>query len=121
MGYLGLLSDPWIIPVASCDQNGRFTKESNFGPTIGKRGLMAPGINIMSSVPRGQYAQMSGTSFATAFVTGALALLWSISPKSTPTLLRRALLGHFNGEKYRGIIPRLLDVAMARNYLNEMT
>jgi subtilisin family serine protease len=39
---------------------------------------MAPGSNILSAYPGGRYAHLSGTSFATAFVTGVIALLWSI-------------------------------------------
>jgi subtilisin family serine protease len=119
MGYLSLLSDPWIIPVASCNEEGKFYSESNFGPTIGRRGLMAPGINIISSIPGDrQYAQMSGTSTAAAFVTGALALLWSAFPKANPSLLRNALFAHVNGDRYKGIIPRILNVEMARKYLS---
>jgi subtilisin family serine protease len=44
---------------------------------------MAPGVNIKSAYPRGQYVQMSGTSFAAPFVTRAIALLWSIFTKAT--------------------------------------
>ena len=44
---------------------------------------MAPGYNIRSTCPGGQFTQMSGTSFAAAFVTGSLALLWSIFPMAS--------------------------------------
>jgi subtilisin family serine protease len=41
---------------------------SNFGPSIGNRGLMAPGVNIRSTSLGARYAQISGTSFATQFI-----------------------------------------------------
>lgn len=39
---------------------------------------MVPGINTRSTPPGGQYINMGSTSFAAPFVTGALALPWSI-------------------------------------------
>ena len=53
---------------------------SNFGPSIGNRGLMAPGVSITSTYPGGQYTHMNCTSSGAPFVTGGIALLWSIFP-----------------------------------------
>jgi subtilisin family serine protease len=41
-------------------------------------------LNITSTAPDGKYTQMSGTSAAAPFVTGAIALLWSLSRSSNP-------------------------------------
>jgi subtilisin family serine protease len=77
IGNISLIKHEWLIPVAACDENGKLDSMSNFGPSIGNRGLMAPGVNIMSTYPGGQYSRMSGSSFAAPFVTGGIALLRS--------------------------------------------
>src|SRR5690606_20729870 len=47
---------------------------SNFGRSVH---VAAPGLMILSTLPGGKFGTMSGTSQATAFVTGAAALLAS--------------------------------------------
>jgi subtilisin family serine protease len=107
IGHITMLDHPWLIPVAACDIQGRIHSMSNFGGSIGKRGLMAPGVNVTSTAPGGRYVQMSGTSIAAAFVTGTIALLWSIFPQASVHDLVRSLYSYriFN----RTIIPGLLN------------
>ena len=85
---------------------------------------MAPGINITSTFSgEGQgYKQMSGTSFAAPFVTGAIALLWSIFPnasaaQSVYSIRNRYMHNNLN----RFIVPQLLNVKTASNILKTMT
>jgi subtilisin family serine protease len=116
IGFNYLFSNKWIIPVASCTEDGKLSPESNFGQTISRRGLMAPGNNITSTASRGGYIKLSGTSFATPFVTGTFALLWSIFPNATAgeliySLTRSAMT------RPRSIIPPLLDANKALQFL----
>ena len=49
IGSISIIHHQWIIPVAACDEYGHLDPMSNFGPSVGSRGLMAPGINITST------------------------------------------------------------------------
>jgi hypothetical protein len=113
MGFLPLLNHPWIIPVASCDSSGSITPESNISPTIGKRGLRAPGVNILTTAPGGDFALVSGTSAAAAFATGGIALLWSESP-ATPALEMRTIVLRSATREHLSTIPPLLNVEAAQ-------
>ena len=85
IGGFSVLNNEWAIPVAACDQNNRPLAHSNLGISIGKYGVMAPGFNVRSTFPNNRYDNMSGTSIASAFVTGTIALLLSLFPRSNST------------------------------------
>ncbi|MCP5049667.1 MAG: S8 family serine peptidase [bacterium] len=118
-GYTGsspLFKHPWLIPVAACDERGRFSPGSNIGPSIGKRGLMAPGVNITSTSAGGGYTKMSGTSAAAPFVTGAIALLWSLFPGAAAAEVKHAVLTGAAARRHT-IIPPILNAEAALNIL----
>jgi subtilisin family serine protease len=67
-----------VVAVAATDSSDHLASFSNWGPH--SVDLAAPGVNILSTLPNGQYGAMSGTSMATPEVTGALALVWGLHP-----------------------------------------
>jgi thermitase len=69
---------PNIASVTAIDENQRVLSSSNYG--IKTVDLAAPGKNIRSSLPGGKFGTMTGTSQATAFVTGAAALYMAQNP-----------------------------------------
>ena len=107
VGHLPLFNHPWVITVAACNLQGQLQSGSNIGPSIGRRGLMSPGVGIVSTSSTGGYTTLSGTSVATPFVTGAIALLWSLFPNSSAERVRRAIL--LPGTPRRNIVPPLMN------------
>jgi subtilisin family serine protease len=79
-----------IISVAATDIHNQLLKSSNWGKS--KVDVAAPGENIYSTLPNGRYGYMSGTSQATAFVTGMAALLLSQDPKLKPTQIKEIIM-----------------------------
>jgi subtilisin family serine protease len=110
LGSSAITQHPWVIPVAACDAQGRLLDSSNLGASLGRRGLAAPGHHIESLAASGGTARFSGTSAATPFVTGTLALLWAVFPTATAEGLRRAVLGN---SPRRSVVPPLLDASAA--------
>jgi thermitase len=79
-----------IISVAATDIRNNLLPSSNWGRT--QVHVAAPGENIYSTLPGDKYGYMSGTSQATAFVTGIAALLLSKNPSLTPTQIRELIM-----------------------------
>jgi subtilisin family serine protease len=68
-----------IISVTAIDENRRILPSSNYG--CHSVDIAAPGKSIISSLPGGKFGPMTGTSQATAFVSGTAALLMSENPE----------------------------------------
>jgi len=77
---------PSVVGVGAVDAKGVRYDHSNGGPSAQ---IWAPGAEVLSTVPGGAFAFASGTSFAAAHVTGALAVL--IGSGAAPDAARRAL------------------------------
>lgn len=85
---------PNILSVAAVDRHGRLLDLSNYGRSTVD--VAAPGRNIYSALPDGEHGFMSGTSQATAFVSGVAALMMAKDPalRDSPEDLISHLLKH---------------------------
>ncbi|HXF04661.1 MAG TPA: S8 family serine peptidase [Blastocatellia bacterium] len=70
-------NDPDVVAVAATDASDVKASFSNYGGHID---VSAPGVGLYSAYPGGKFAWWSGTSFATALVSGEAALILSALP-----------------------------------------
>jgi subtilisin family serine protease len=108
LGSSAITRHPWVIPVAACDLRGRPVSQSNLGSSIGRQGLRAPGEDITSLGTDSKPLTFGGTSAATPFVTGAIALLWSEFPAATAAEIRFAATQAY-AQRRTTVVPPLLD------------
>jgi subtilisin family serine protease len=97
----------WALPVVACDRMGRPLQGSNLSAPVGRRGISAPGKEITSLGTNGNPLTISGTSAATAFVTGTIALLWSELPAVRAADMRYAVTNH--SQRRAGLVPPMLN------------
>jgi subtilisin family serine protease len=108
LGSSAITRHPWVIPVMAYDLQGRPMSLSNLGSSIGRRGLGAPGDDITSLGAEGKPLTFGGTSAATPFVTGAMALLWSEFPSATAAEVRWTVT-QGSVPRRTTVVPPLLD------------
>ncbi|MFZ9596195.1 MAG: S8 family peptidase [Bdellovibrionia bacterium] len=84
-----------IISVASTDIQNHLLSSSNWGKN--KIHVAAPGDKILSQIPGNKRALLTGTSQATAFVSGIAALLLSQNPLLTPQAIKKIILSSSDG------------------------
>ncbi|MED4284795.1 S8 family serine peptidase [Priestia megaterium] len=73
------------IAVSATDSSNNLAYFSNRGPEIE---VAAPGVNVISTYKGNTYASMDGTSMATPYVAGVLALYKQEYPNATPDDIR---------------------------------
>lgn len=112
VGSTVLTRHPWTVPVVGYDRQARPMNQSNLAGSIGRRGLGAPGERITSLSPAGGTHALSGTSAAAPFVTGTVALLWSLFPDATAVEIKSATAGG-PGTRRATVVPPLLDAGQA--------
>ena len=100
---------PELITVGSLDDDDRVLLKGSMhlgysgrGPTeicVAKPEILAPGTHIISCGSHGGYVSKSGTSMATAVVTGGLAVLGEIYPDFAPSDLKLFLYSKLQRKK----------------------
>ena len=68
---------PGVLAVTAIDVADKLYRQANRGDYID---VAAPGVDIISISPNGQYPPLSGTSMAAAHVTGVAALIKELGP-----------------------------------------
>ncbi len=85
-----------VLAVGAMDRLGQPLPFSNWGSAYRTQGILAPGEDVPGAVPGGGLEQATGTSYATAVVSGIAALLLSLQLRRgevpSPRAVRAALL-----------------------------
>jgi subtilisin family serine protease len=79
---------PEVVSVAATDHNDQRASFSNSNADVE---IAAPGVSVLSTIPGGQYAKLSGTSMATPHVSGVTGVLWQLFPTDTAAGIRNRL------------------------------
>jgi hypothetical protein len=93
--YPASSTSPAVIAVGASTGQDLPATYSGFGAE--SVDLFAPGEHIVGTLPGGGYGAFSGTSMATAMVSGAAALLWAATPAATAAEVKGALLDRSDG------------------------
>jgi hypothetical protein len=96
-------ADPSVMAVTATDENDRLFNRANQGEYVT---VAAPGVNILVPAPDGDERFTTGTSVATANVSGAAALLIAHKPSLKPEEIRAILVTTAKHLGSRGINPQ---------------
>jgi subtilisin family serine protease len=80
---------PDVIAVTATGPDDALYTQANIGAQIA---IAAPGVEVMVPAPGGTYQVLSGTSLASAHVSGVAALMVQGHPELTPAQVREALV-----------------------------
>jgi hypothetical protein len=89
-------ADPNVIAVAATDTQSKLYIQSNRGAYIS---VAAPGVDVLVAAPNGAYDFSTGTSVATAHVSGVAALILQKQPNLDSDGVRKALKSTATGLK----------------------
>ena len=101
-----------VLTVAAIDQRGSRASFSNYGKT--SVDIVAPGTNILSTFPDGEFAFLNGTSMAAPHVSGVAALGLSVAPSLSTAALKSRILT-------RGVtLPGVVGTTLTGKLVNAM-
>ncbi len=81
-------ADPNVIAVTATDSGDKLFRQANRGPYVS---VASPGVEILAPAPQAGYQISTGTSIATAHVSGVVALMLERDPTLTPLDVRLIL------------------------------
>lgn len=96
-------ADPNVMAVTATDENDQLFKGANQGKYVT---VAAPGVEILVPAPDGGVQVTTGTSVATANVSGVAALLIAHKPSLTPEQIRSILVSTAKHLGSQGINPQ---------------
>ncbi|WP_079710587.1 S8 family serine peptidase [Paraliobacillus ryukyuensis] len=112
----------WIDTTYKQTQD-QITAFSSRGPVTAnwaiKPEIVAPGANILSTVPSNSYQALQGTSMAAPHIAGALALIKQAHPDWTPAKLKAALLTQAKPLQHNELLYAPIEQGMGRIQLSE--
>ncbi|WP_413560925.1 S8 family peptidase [Bdellovibrio sp. HCB209] len=107
-----------IISVAAMDSSRHLIDSSNYGSQ--SVDIAAPGKNVYSSLPGGQFGLMTGTSQATAWVTGLAAALMLQNPSlRNPETIKMKL--ETEGTRDEGLVGKLKSTVRITALQNDIS
>ncbi|MCL1127323.1 PatA/PatG family cyanobactin maturation protease [Shewanella surugensis] len=87
---------PSTLAIGAMDDMNKPLSNSNWGESYLDNGILAPGHKIFGAFPKNLYGELSGTSFATAIVSGIAALMLSLQVKNglmpDPCSIRKTII-----------------------------
>jgi subtilisin family serine protease len=98
-----------VFSVGAIDQFGNIADFSSRGPVTAdgsgrvKPDIVAPGVDVFSSLPENSYGSNSGTSMAGPHLVGVVALIWSAQPELIGNIEATENLIITTAEPYTGV------------------